>query len=337
MSGSETLTISALQALVAAALEASGTSPTNALSVARALVAAEADGQSGHGMSRVASYAAQVRAGKIDGQATPAMRATRSAAIAIDAAHGFAYPAFDLAVTALPLLTRTHGIAAAGVHRSHHAGALGLLVERLADAGCLALMFANTPSAMAPWGGKSALFGTNPVAFAAPRNDGPPLVIDLALSEVARGRIMAAARNGEAIPPGWAVDRQGQPTTNAKAALEGTLIPAGGAKGAALALMVELLAAALTGGRFAFEATSFLDDKGGPPSTGQFLVTIDPAAFDPEGAALERITRLCAMIEAEPGARLPGSRRHDLRSRAASQGIAVDTPTLAVIRALAGA
>ena len=333
----DTQSVADLERLVARALERAGTAEAIAATVARALVAAEVDGQKGHGLSRVASYAAQVRCGKIDGRAVPVARRPRSGTIAIDAALGFAYPALDLAVALMPTVAREAGIAAAGIARSHHAGALGLVAERLADAGLVALLFANTPTAMAPWGGRRGLFGTNPIAFAAPRHNGPPIVIDLALSEVARGRILAAAQKREAIPAGWAVDRHGQPTTDAEAALLGTLLPMGGAKGAALALMVELLAAAVTGGRFAHEASSFLDADGGSPSTGQLIIAFDASALGGGADCAARASELAAMIEAEPGARLPGSRRHSLRTAARREGVRVDAPTLAALQRLADA
>jgi (2R)-3-sulfolactate dehydrogenase (NADP+) len=274
-----TISVAELTDLVARSLAASNTSADNAGCVARALVAAEIDGQAGHGVSRVAGYAAQAKAGKIDGRAVPAATLTRPGCLLIDAGHGFAYPALDLAVARLPDLAKAQGIAAAAVTRSHHAGVAGHTVERLAERGMLALMFANTPAALAAAGGGTALFGTNPLAFACPAAGRPPVMIDLALSMVARGKIVTAARDGKAIPPGWAVDAAGLPTTDAKAALAGTLLPLGGAKGAALALMVEVLAAALTGANFAFEASPFLDDKGGPPGTGQLLIAIDAGAF----------------------------------------------------------
>ena len=338
MSGSATtlIAIADLERAISRALEAAGTSPANALSVARALTAAEVDGQTGHGLSRVPGYAAQVRAGKVEGAAVPIAKLARPATLSIDAAHGFAYPALDVAVDALPALASAQGIAAAGIFRSHHAGALGLVAERLAGAGHVALLFANTPAAMAPVGGQRALLGTNPIAFAAPRRAGPPLVIDLALSEVARARVVAAAQKGEAIPTGWAVDEDGRPTTDAKAALKGTLLPAGGAKGAALALMVEVLAVALTGANFAAEASSFLDDKGAPPGTGQLIIAIDPGAFAPKGPFIDRLGGIAKSIAEEPGARLPGARRPALREAARRDGVAVDAKLLADVRALGG-
>jgi (2R)-3-sulfolactate dehydrogenase (NADP+) len=332
----QNITAADLTTLVTQALVANRTREANAASVARALVAAEIDGQSGHGISRVASYAAQAKVSKVDGQASPTARATKPGALLIDAAHGFAYPALDLAITKLPALATTNGIATAAVTRSHHAGVAGHTVERLAEQGMVALMFANTPAAMAAAGGKRALFGTNPLAFACPVAGRPPLVIDLALSTVARGKIVIAARDGRPIPAGWAVDAQGQPTTDAKAALAGTLLPLGGAKGAALALMVEVLSAALTGANFAFEASPFLDDKGGPPGTGQLLLAIDAGAFGAGVKVLQRVAVLAGVIEAE-GARLPGSRRQTLREKAARDGLAVDAAILAGINAMAGA
>ncbi len=323
-----------LEALIARALEASNTSAANAASVARALTQAEIDGQKGHGLSRVPSYAAQARAGKVDGHAMPTLTRTRGATLMIDVANGFAYPALDLAITELPAIAAETGIAAAGFVRSHHFGVAGRHVERLAEQGLLALAISNTPQAMAAWGGKRAIFGTNPIAFAAPRRGTPPLVIDMALSEVARGTIVTAAQKGEPIPLGWAVDASGQPTTDAKAALAGTLVPAGGAKGAALALMVETLAVALTGANFAFEASSFLDAEGPPPGAGQLLITINPAGFAGAESFADRLSALAEMIETDEGARLPGSRRLALRTQAAASGLMVDAKLHAEVQAL---
>ncbi len=319
--------------LVARALIASNTSAENAAAVARALVAAEIDGQKGHGLSRVAAYAAQARSGKVDGHAVPQMKRTRAASLMIDVTHGFAYPAFELATAELAKIARETGIAAAGFTRSHHAGALGLVVERIAKAGLIGLMVTNSPHAMAAWGGRRGLFGTNPIAFATPQPGREPLIIDLALSEVARGKIMTAAQKGEPIPEGWAKDAEGNPTTDAAVALKGTLTPIGGAKGAALALMVEILSAALTGANLAFQASSFFHAEGAPPGIGQFLMAIDPAAFGGDAAA-DRIGLLAEAIEADE-ARLPGTRRLALREAAARDGIAVEQRLLADINKLA--
>jgi (2R)-3-sulfolactate dehydrogenase (NADP+) len=297
-----------------------GASPANAASVAWALVMAEADGLKGHGLSRVPTYLAMLKAGKIDGQAVPIARRPKPGVLAIDAAHGFAYPAIDLAVAELPELARQQGIIAAPIRRSSHCGAAGLHVERLAAQGMVALLFANTPGAIAPWGGSKPVFGTNPIAFAAPLAGREPVVIDMALSKVARGPIVAAKQKGAAIPEGWALDVHGKPTTDAAAALAGTMIPLGDAKGATLAMMVEILAASLVGAHFAFEASPFFDDTGGPSDTGQLILAIDPHAmggnwFD------ERMRVLAHAIEEQEGTRLPGVRRLTLRAKAQAEGI----------------
>lgn len=327
-----TLTLAEAEALAAEALTRCGTAEPAARSVARALVAAEADGLRGHGLSRVAPYGAQVRAGKVVGDAAPRAERPRPGLLAVDAAHGFAYPAIDLALAELPGMARGQGIAAAGIRRSHHCGAAGRPVEALAEQGCVALLFANTPAAMAPWGGRRAVFGTNPLAFACPLPGRAPIVVDLALSKVARANIVGAARRGEAVPEGWALDAEGRPTTDAKAALAGTMVPLGDAKGTALALMVELLAAGLVGARFAGEASSFLDAAGDPPGTGQLILAIDAAALSPD--APERFAALARSIEGQDGARLPGSRRLGLRRRAAEAGLDLPDALVAEIRAL---
>jgi (2R)-3-sulfolactate dehydrogenase (NADP+) len=325
-----TLTLAEGEELVVRTLMRCRTDPDNAASVARALVGAEAEGQKGHGLSRLPTYAAQAKIGKVDGFAKPSLTWPRPAAAIVDAKNGFAYPAIDLAVAALPPAARANGIAAAAITHSHHCGVVGHPVERLAQAGLMALMFANTPAAIAPWGGAKAVFGTNPIAFACPLPGKPPIVVDLSLSKVARGNILAAKQKSETIPAGWALDVAGKPTTDATAALAGTMLPLGDAKGTALALMVELLAAGLTGANFAADASSFLDAKGPPPGTGQLLIAFDASAF---GGTLDHFAALAASIEAQPGARLPGARRLAARAKAAREGVTVTDALLAEIAA----
>lgn len=326
-----TLTLAEAESLVARALVRCRTSEANAICVARALVAAEADGLKGHGLSRVPSYAAQAKIGKVDGLAVPKIERRRPGAAAIDAANGFAYPAIEVALATLPAMAREAGVATAAVRRSHHCGAAGQPVERLAALGLVGLMFANTPAAIAPWGGAKAVFGTNPIAFACPLPGREPLVVDLALSKVARGNILAARQKGEKIPRGWALDAQGEPTTDPDAALAGTMLPLGDAKGTPLLLMVELLAAGLTGANFAAEASSFLDDKGPPPGTGQLIMALDPTAF---GGSPEHWARLIASIEAQNGSRLPGSRRLATRRKAVRDGLSLSDTLIGDIEAL---
>ncbi len=334
---SETFSQDDLVALVQKAFVASKTSEHNAWSVAEALVQAEVDGQKGHGLSRIASYALQSNAGKVDGFAQPELLERRAGAALVDAANGFAYPAFQIAIDHLETTAKYVGIASAAIAHSHHCGVLGWHVERLAKRGLLAIGLANSPAAMAPWGGKKRLFGTNPIAFAAPQKDAPPVVVDLALSRVARGKILTAAQKGEAIPDDWATDADGNATTDANAALNGTLLPIGDAKGAALAFMVETMAVCLTGSNFAAEASSFFDDKGGPPNVGQVLIAIDPSGFAGTEVFFERFAVLATEFETDPGARLPGTRRLALRDSAAKDGVQVDDEMAQSIRQLAEA
>ncbi|MEL6960428.1 MAG: Ldh family oxidoreductase [Pseudomonadota bacterium] len=333
MSDTINLSLSDAKALLQAAFEGAGVPPETAKSVAVALVAAEAEGQVGHGFSRLADYAAQAQSGKINATAQPEVIERGPAALHIDADRGFAYPALDAAYDAGVLRAKEMGIAVLTIGNSHHCGALSVQVDRLAEAGLIAIMAANTPKAMAPWGGAQALYGTNPIAFATPQADGPPLVIDLSLSKVARGKIMAAKKAGKPIPAGWALDAQGQPTTDPDAALAGTMVPIGEAKGTALALMVELLAAALTGSAFSAEAGSFFNADGAPPRVGQTIIAINPAAQSDYTA---RVSALLSDIDGMDGARLPGTRRRAALARAATHGIDVPASFVHQARTLAG-
>lgn len=337
MSDTQTFTCDELESLMFDALVGSKTAEGNARSVAKALLAAEIDGRKGHGFSRIPTYAGQARSGKVDGRATPEVMKERPGALMIDVKTGFFYPAMDLAFDHFPGKARDNGVCAVGFHNSHHCGVLGHHVEKAAQLGLIALVVGNTPEAMAPWGGTRPIYGTQPLAFASPRKDALPLVIDMALTQVARGNIMTAKQRGESIPEGWAMDREGNPTTDPEVALtRGVLLPVGGAKGAALGLMVEILSAALTASALSTEASSFFTTEGEPPSVGQFLIAVDPDAFSGRERFLERIETIIGNITSQEGARLPGARREALRKQAASSGLTVPGNLVEEARALAG-
>lgn len=312
--------IQEIHQLAVRALTAHNTDPKNAAKVADALLAAEIDGLGGHGLSRLPSYCAQAESGKVDGYALPVASQVAAAAVTVDANHGFAYPAMEMAIEKLVEVTPETGVAVAAVTNSHHCGAAGYHVEKLAEKGLVGLLFANTPKAIAPWGGQEGLFGTNPIAFAAPRKDKEPMVIDLALSKVARGKIMVAKRDNKPIPEGWALDQAGQPTSDPEAALAGTMVPMGDAKGAALVLMVEILSAALTGSNFGFEASSFFEGKGESPGVGQLLIGFSPNPLS-ANQFFSRIEVLFEAILSQSNTRLPGARRLLLRKNALDKGI----------------
>lgn len=332
---SERIARAAATELATAALVAAGTAGPAARATAEALVAAEADGIASHGLARLAAYADQVRSGKVAGDAAPVLEWAGSACLRVDAARGFAFPAIAAGLDAALARVGEAGVVAVAVRNSHHAGVMGHHVERLAARGSVGLAFSNSPAGIAPWGGMVGLFGTNPIAFAAPRAGAPPLVVDTALAKVARGRVMVAAQRGEPIPEDWALDAQGRPTTDAKAALAGTMAPLGDAKGAALVLMVEILAAALTGGRFGFEAGSFFTADGPSPRIGQLFLAFDPARLAGDGFAA-RLELLLTAILAQPGTRLPGDRRLAHRERSRRDGLALDPDLLADLRRRAG-
>lgn len=301
------ITPAAAMDLVIAVFASAGMPDHLARPAAIALVRAEQDGLPSHGLARVPFYVAQMRTGKVVATADP--RVTRDGAvIRVDAGFGLAFAAIDAGAHAARDVVRDLGVAVVSVTHSHHFGVAGQAVEPFARSGLIALAFANAPAAIAPWGGNRALYGTNPVAFAAPRaGDVDPLLIDLSLSHVARGKVMLAQKAGTRIPADWALDTDGNPTTDPDAAMAGTMLPSGGAKGAALALMVELLTAGLAGAQFAYDASSLFDDKGGPPDLAHFILVLDPARFAP--GFTDRAEAMFAAIAAQDGARLPGARR----------------------------
>jgi (2R)-3-sulfolactate dehydrogenase (NADP+) len=325
-----------LRQLVADALARAGANDAMAESTARALVLAEAQALPSHGLSRVGQYVAQLRNGRVAGDAVPRVVRRTGGALVVDAAHGLAFPACDLAVRESIAAAPDHGVVFAGVVRSHHAGVMVDHLRPVAAAGLIGLGFANSPAAMPAAGGRHPIFGTNPIAAIFPRRRGDPLAIDLSLSEVARGKVMVAAREGRPIPPGWALDAQGNPTTDAQAALEGSMLPIGAVsspKGAMLALVVELLVTAVIGARFGFEASTFFVDEGNRPGIGQAFVVVDPAALAGSDAYLDRCEVLIAEMQKDDGVRLPGARREALRRRAATEGIEVTDAMLAQLRA----
>jgi delta1-piperideine-2-carboxylate reductase len=200
----------------------------------------------------------------------------------------------------------------------------------------VALSVVNSMTCVVPHGADRPLFGTNPIAFAAPRAGGEPIVFDLATSAIAHGDVQIAARKGERLPPGTGVDSLGQPTCDPKAILEGgALLPFGGHKGSALSMMVELLAAALTGGNFSFEFDWHNHPGAKTPWTGQLLIVIDPSKAAGQGFA-ERSQELVRQMHGVGLRRLPGDRRHRERSKSNEQGITLDEQALTQLRELAG-
>lgn len=324
-------------ALAARGLRGAGANEAMALSTAQALVLAQAQGIASHGLSRVAQYATHLRNGRADGSALPAVVRRKGAALLVDAHQGLAFPACQLAVDEGISVARDLGVCFAGVTNSHHAGVVVDHLRPAAAAGLVGLGFANSPAAMPAAGGRHPVFGTNPVAAIFPRRDAHALMIDLSLSEVARGKLMVAAKEGRSIPLGWALDLQGRPTTDPQAGLEGSMLPIGAAsspKGSMLALVVELLVVAFTGARFGFEASSFFVDEGNAPRIGQAFILIDPAALAGSDSYFERMEVVVAEMLSDEGVRLAGERRLALEREARSSGLEINKELLAQLEEL---
>jgi len=328
---SERMTLDQVEALACDALIAAGASDSNAASVARSTRAAERDGIRSHGLMYVPIYAEHVACGKVDGQAVPEVTAPSASAIRVNANSGFAHPAIDAGFDALITAAKSNGVAAMTLFNSYNCGVLGHHAERLAEAGVLGLCFTNAPASIAPSGGKTPVVGTNPFAVGVPGPQGAAFVIDQSASVIAKSEIMLRSRLGEPIEPGWALDADGNPTTDTDAALKGSMAPAGGYKGFGIGLTVELLAACLSGAVLGKDASPFSGTKGGPPNTGQCFIALDPDAFSGGGFA-GNVENLIAAIKDQPGARLPGERRANNRARIEKEGVEIDASLIERIR-----
>ncbi|GEM82450.1 Ldh family oxidoreductase [Meiothermus hypogaeus] len=284
--------------------------------LAEVILEAEIEGNVGHGLTRMAQYTAQLQAGGLNPR--PEMRLERTRpSVAVLHADGAPGPVAGLfAVRVLSQMAREQGSATLAVRGAGHSGVLSAYVGRLAQQGLVALAFANTPPAIAP----GPVLGTNPIALGAPA-DPQPVIIDTSISVVARGKIIAASKKGEAIPEGWALDKEGRPTTDAKAALEGSLIPIGDGKGFALAVLVEILAGALAGDVLSPDLPLPWMPPEQTAKPGLLLMGLEPSAFGAGYAA--RVAQLIKALEAA-GGRIPGARRAALRGKAMQEGVEVN-------------
>jgi (2R)-3-sulfolactate dehydrogenase (NADP+) len=308
-------------ALANSGLQAAGITSKAAYETAQFLALAELDGLASHGLARVPQYAAHAKNGRIELDPKLRVRPFKTAAALVDARDGLAFPALRFATDLSVNLASKNGLGLVAVTNSHHFGVAGHYVEAAARAGYVSLLFGNTPAAMPMVGGKKAIFGTNPLAAAFPTSS-DPLVIDMSLSAVARGKLLIAAKNGQGIPEGWALTAEGKPTTDPQEGLKGLMLPLGGDKGALLALIVELLVVGLSGSRFSYEADSFFDPKGNRPRIGQLILTIDTGLAG-KSVFASRIEDFIKVLSADVGTRLPGQRRFQQRVAGFSSGVTV--------------
>lgn len=334
---SVTLSIEDARSLAERALAACGCSPENAVSQARAVIEAERLGIVSHGFAYLPIYCGHLKAGKVNGQAVPSVEALSDSAFRCDAGDGFALPAIDAAFAKLIPAAKAQGLAAVAIRNSYNCGVLGQHTEVLAGEGLVGLGFTNSPAAIAPVGGKKPVLGTNPLACAVPDGQGgAAFVIDQSASVVAKSEVSMRAKLGESIPEGWAIDAEGQATTDPAVALRGSMLPTGGYKGFGAGLIVEILTAAVSGATLGIHASSFANDEGGPPRTGQFFLAIEPERFS-GGAFPGRLEDLLGAITEQDGARLPGSKRQAARARVDRDGVAIRSELHERIQALLSA
>jgi len=319
-----TLSFTELVDILARVFERHGTSSEVASVLADNCARAERDGAKSHGVFRVPGYLSTLKSGYVNGHAQVAVESVAGGFIRVDAGNGFAQPALARARQPLMQAAAKNGIALAAIRNSHHFGALWQDVEPFASEGFIALACVNATARMVPCGGHSPVYGTNPLAFAAPRAGRPPLVFDLATSALAFGEVRLAAMHGQTLPQGCGVDRDGVPTTDASRIVDGgSLLPFGGYKGASIAMMVELLSAALTGGALSTE----IDQSGHPGAqtsrAGQTVILID-ANRSPAGSFADRVNQLCETLKHAGQARLPSGRRYANRAASDRDGIYID-------------
>lgn len=334
----KTLSLAQVDDLARRALGACGAYGDQLDLAVQSVVDAECDGIRTVGLGYLPLYCGHLQVGKINRDAQPSHEQIAPSAIRSVADSGFAHAAFAEAEADFVTLARTQGIAALSIVDSYSAGVVGWFVQRMASSGLIGLGFANSPSAVAPAPGASPFFGTNPMAFSIPRSGKDPLIADMATSQVALVTIKKAAAEGRAIPPGWGYDQDGNDTTDAAAVIDGgALAPAGGYKGMLLGLLVDLLAGVLSGPHCSFQAPVFKNNSGGEPKVGQFFIAISPGGLTPGGdnAYADRLEIMLGALAAEPGVRLPGSRRHEFRSRAGSEGVEVPIELIDKLEAFA--
>ncbi|WP_322044870.1 Ldh family oxidoreductase [Paraburkholderia sp. J67] len=331
------LSLDELFALARKVLVHHGVSESHADAIARVITQGQRDECHSHGLYRLLGCVRSVKSGKVDPRAEPTLRDVAPGVLAVDAHYGFSLLAFETGLPVLAEKARTQGLAAMAINRCFHFSALWPEVEAIAAQGLVGLAMTPSHSWVAPAGGTRGVFGTNPIAFAWPRAEGHPFVFDFATSAIARGDIELHAREGKPIPSDWAIDGAGQPTTDARAALEGAMKTFGGHKGSALAAMVELLAGALIGDLTSMESQAFDEGAGASPCHGELLIAIDPQRFagaDASGGDA-RAERLFAAVT-EQGARLPSQRRFEARARSERDGVRIPQALYQDVLALVG-
>jgi ureidoglycolate dehydrogenase (NAD+) len=332
-----------LRAFATRALVLAGARPDDARLTADGLVAADLRGVHTHGVVRLGVYIARLRRRSFDPDATLTVVRDGGATVLLDAGGGLGIPALARAMDLAVDRAARHGLAAAGVRNSNHCGMLAYAALRAVDRGAIGLALTNADAHVAPWGARAKFLGTNPLAIAVPAGEEPPVVLDMATSVVPHSRVQAAAARGEPIPPGWALDQDGRPTTDPLAALAGALLPAGGPKGSGLALAVDILAGLLTGARSGPEIAPLYDELDRAQQLGHLCVAVAVEAFVPRAEFAARMDALIRAVRALPPAAgtervyLPGEIEHLRAAEYAAAGIPLPPHVVAEVEKVAAA
>jgi (2R)-3-sulfolactate dehydrogenase (NADP+) len=322
----------AARKLVLDALVGAGARRGNVEFLADAIIDTELSGLAGHGFYWLQFYCAHLESGKVDGKARPVIKRLSPVAFRADAGHGFAHPAIEKGFAKLIPAAGKFGIAGLSVHNSYNAATLGFHTGFLARHGLVGFGFTNSTPAIAPVGGRMPVIGTNPLSFAVPARNGKiAFLIDQSSSAVAWTAVKRAAEESLSIPLGWALDCDGQPTTDPQRALQGSMAPAGGYKGFGQGLIVEVMCAALSGALLGTEMGSFTDDDGRAIDCGQFFIALDPATFS-GGMFEKQIKKLSKSILAQDGARLPNARREASKEHLTKAGLTLSEELHDIIR-----
>ena len=330
----KTMTVEAIHDLAKTTLMAHGADDLNASAVAKTITMAERDGCVSHGLFRLAGYVATLQSGKVDGKARPTVKNLAPAVVQVNGHNCFAPHALQAGRASLIEAANTCGIAVMPMIGVHHFAALWPDLEEICSAGLAAFACVNYKPSVIPAGGKKALYGTNPIAFGWPRPGKSPMIFDMATSVMARGEVAVAARDGHSIPEGVGVDADGNPTTDPNEILKGALLAFGGYKGSSISMMVELLAAAMIGESFSFEAAKRDIADGGPPQGGQFIFAINPSLVRGDDGWDDHAEGFFNKIYEQDGTRLPGDRRLENRAKHEAEGVEVSEIVLEKIAAL---
>ncbi len=317
------MTLDEVHAITMKALLKSGCDNANATAIADNITAAERDHAVSHGLFRLPGHVNSLQNGKVNGAANPTLERPSPGAVRVNGDRGFTPLAFKLGKDPLIDAARQNGIAVLAITQTFHFAALWPETSALAEQGLVALAVTSSPPYVAAAGGKRPFFGTNPMSFAWPRKDGPPMAFDQASSAMARGEIMIHARDGHQVPDGVGIDAEGNPTNDPNAILKGAQLTFGGYKGAAIALMIDLLAGPLIGEAFSAEAGRSDNGDGGPALGGELILAIDPDRMGAGDSYLDHAEQLFAELTEQDGVRLPGDRRLKARERTPTDGIEV--------------